>query len=88
VYDEGSPGFDDIPPEVPATPARHRQGWQDNDMQVDRAEVVAILRSRGLHDRADWVERQLPQVIDTNKNGSLLRMLHIDSTDLLEVISN
>jgi len=57
-------------------------------MQVDRAEVVAILRSRGLHDRADWVERQLPQVIDTNKNGSLLRMLHIDSTDLLEVISN
>ena len=57
-------------------------------MHVDRAEIVAILRSRGLDDRADWVERQLPRVIDTNKNSSLLRMLHIDSTDLLEVISN
>lgn len=57
-------------------------------MHVDRVEIVAILRSRGLHDRADWVERELPRVIDTHKNGSLLRMLHIDSTDLLEVISN
>lgn len=57
-------------------------------MHVASAEIVAILRSRGLHDRADWVEREFPQVIDTHKNGSLLRMLHIDSTDLLEVISN
>ena len=57
-------------------------------MYADRAEVVAILRSRGLHDRADWVERELARVIDTHKNSSLLRMLHIDSTDLLEVITN
>jgi hypothetical protein len=55
-------------------------------MNVDRLEIVAILRSRGLHDRADWVGRELPRVIDTHKNGSLLRMLHIESTELLEVI--
>jgi hypothetical protein len=39
-----------------------------------------VLRSRGLHDRADWVDRALPPVVDTHRNGSLLRMLHIDPT--------
>ena len=58
------------------------------NLHVDSAAIVAILRSRGLQDRADWVERDLPRVIDTHQNASLLRMLHIDSTDLLEVISN
>jgi hypothetical protein len=47
-------------------------------MHVDKAEIVAILRSRGLHARADWVDRELPRVVDTHTNGSLLRMLHID----------
>lgn len=47
-------------------------------MHVDKAEIIAVLRSRGLHDRADWVDRQLPPVIDTHRNGSLLRLLHID----------
>lgn len=47
-------------------------------MHINKAEIIAILRSRGLHDRADWVDRELPRVVDTYKNGSLLRMLHID----------
>lgn len=47
-------------------------------MHVDKAEIIAVLRSRELHDRADWVERQLPVVVDTRKHGSLLRMLEID----------
>lgn len=47
-------------------------------MYIDKAEIVAILRSRGLNDRADWVDRELPGVVDTYTNGSLLRMLHID----------
>jgi hypothetical protein len=45
---------------------------------IDKAEVVAILRSRGLHARADWVDRELPPIIDANTNGSLLRMLDVD----------
>jgi hypothetical protein len=45
---------------------------------IDKAEVVAILRARGLHARADWVDRELPPIIDTNTNGSLLRMLDVD----------
>lgn len=47
-------------------------------MQVNRADIVASLRERGLDDRADWVTRQLPEIVDTEKNGALLRMLKID----------
>ena len=45
---------------------------------VDKAKVVANLRSRDLHSRADWVDRQLPALIDTFENASLLRTLGID----------
>jgi hypothetical protein len=45
---------------------------------VDRTELVAMLRSRELHDRADWVDRELPGLVDTYKNSALLQMLGID----------
>lgn len=54
-------------------------------MQVDRAQITALLRARGLDARADWVERVLPGVVDTHKNGSLLRMLQIDPAGLEKV---
>jgi hypothetical protein len=47
-------------------------------MFVEKAEVVATLRSRDLHSRADWVDRELPAFIDTSANASLLRTLGID----------
>lgn len=40
--------------------------------------VVGELRSRQLHARADWAERELPEVIDADKNSSLLQMLGIE----------
>jgi hypothetical protein len=40
--------------------------------------VVASLRSRDLHGRADWVEKELPALIDTARNASLLRTLGIN----------
>jgi hypothetical protein len=36
------------------------------------------LRSRDLHRRADWVEKDLPVLIDTTGHASLLRNLGID----------
>lgn len=47
-------------------------------MNIEKAEIVEVLRSRGLHDRADWVDRELPSHVDTDRNSSLLRMLQID----------
>jgi hypothetical protein len=44
--------------------------------------VVATLRSRNLHRRADWVEKDLPTLIDTTGHASLLRTLGIDADSL------
>jgi hypothetical protein len=61
-------------PEVPV--AYTRNG--DHTVNIAKAVVVATLRSRDLHDRADWVDREMPALIDTSKNASLLRTLGID----------
>ncbi|HEU5111160.1 MAG TPA: hypothetical protein VFT95_21675 [Micromonosporaceae bacterium] len=45
---------------------------------VRKTVVVATLRSRDLHGRADWVEKELPAIIDTARNASLLQTLGID----------
>jgi len=45
---------------------------------ADKAEIIATLRSRGLHARADWVDRTLPDLVDTHRNAALLRTLDID----------
>jgi hypothetical protein len=47
-------------------------------MHVSKAKVVADLRYRQLHARADWVDREFPEFIDADRNASLLRMLDID----------
>jgi hypothetical protein len=45
---------------------------------VRKTQLVATLRARDLHGRADWVDKELPALIDTERNASLLRTLGID----------
>jgi hypothetical protein len=45
---------------------------------VKKTVVVATLRSRDLHGRADWVEKEFPALIDTVRNASLLHTLGIN----------
>jgi hypothetical protein len=45
---------------------------------VEKTMVVAALRARDLHGRADWVQKELPALIDTARNASLLRTLGIN----------
>jgi hypothetical protein len=51
-------------------------------MIIDKEVVVALLRKRGLDARADFVARELPDRIDTDRHGSLLNTLHLDLADL------
>ena len=51
-------------------------------MQIEKADLVAVLRSRGLNDKADWVERTLPDQVDTDANRSLLAMLGVDPSTI------
>ncbi|MEU7875785.1 hypothetical protein [Dactylosporangium sp. NPDC049140] len=52
---------------------------------VSRAEIVATLRSRGKLARADWFERELPEIVEVGRNRSLLATLGIDPGGLSRV---
>ena len=45
---------------------------------IEKAKILTVLRERGMAERADFVERQLPAEIDPVKNASLLKMLRLD----------
>jgi hypothetical protein len=52
---------------------------------IDKAEIISVLRARGLNARADWMDRELPGLVDTYKNAALLRMLDVDPASLSPV---
>jgi hypothetical protein len=52
---------------------------------IDKTEIMALLLSRGSEDRAAWVDRVLPQVVDTDVNASLLRLLDVDLSTMSEI---
>jgi hypothetical protein len=52
--------------------------------EVDKDKILQILRDRGQHARAQWVDRQLPQRVDLEKNTGLLATLHISPSELTD----
>jgi hypothetical protein len=57
-------------------------------MNIAKADILATLRFRGLHARADWVDRTLPEHVDTSKNDALLQMLGIDPASFQPVVAS
>lgn len=53
-------------------------------MILAKRKIVAALRERGQYSRADFVSRQLPEQIDTDRHGSLLATLHIDPAEFAD----
>ena len=51
-------------------------------MIISKAAVVAALRERGQNARADFVDRELPERIDTSQHGGLLATLRLDLAQL------
>jgi hypothetical protein len=51
---------------------------EENPVNIEKSEIISALRSKGMNARAEWVDRELPEVVDTDKNASLLRMLGVD----------
>ena len=47
-------------------------------MEIRKADIIAALRARGQDERADWVDRTLPDLVDSARNDSLLKMLELD----------
>jgi hypothetical protein len=53
-------------------------------MEINKTKVIELLKHRGLNDRADWVDRQLPARIDVYENASLLATLSINPDDVAD----
>ncbi|WP_127500591.1 hypothetical protein [Actinoplanes solisilvae] len=53
-------------------------------MIILKERVLTVLRERGQSVRADFVDRELPDRIDTTRHGGLLSTLHLDLAELAE----
>ena len=52
-------------------------------MELDKQELVRVLRIEGDNDTADRVESELPDRIDTDRDGGALDGLGLDRTQLM-----
>jgi len=52
-------------------------------VELDRQELVRMLRTQGDNDTADEVEQSLPDRIDTDRDGDALDALGLDRTQLM-----
>jgi hypothetical protein len=52
-------------------------------VNLDKQELVRMLRTQGDNDTADKVDSQLPDQIDTDRDGDALDGLGLDRTQLM-----
>jgi hypothetical protein len=53
-------------------------------MKIDKGKVLEALRHRGQHSRADWVDRELPDRIDTAQHSGILATLNLNPADFAD----
>lgn len=53
-------------------------------MNIDKSQILDLLRSRGDHDQAQQADRELPDQVDTDRDGGLLDKFGLDIGDLLK----
>ena len=56
-------------------------------MNLDKQELVRLLRTEGDNDTADKAESQLPDQIDTDRDGDALEALGLDRTQLMNKLA-
>jgi hypothetical protein len=52
-------------------------------MQIDKSQILDLLRSRGDEQQAQEADRELPQQVDTDQHGDLLSRFGLDPQELL-----
>lgn len=52
-------------------------------MQIDKSQILELLRSQGDNDKAAQADSQLPDQVDTEQHAGLLSSLGINPADLL-----
>jgi len=52
-------------------------------MQIDKEQVLQLLRDKGQHEQADQAQQQLPDQVATDQHGDLLSRFNVDPKELL-----
>lgn len=52
-------------------------------MNIDKSQILDMLRGNGQHDQAAQAEAELPDQVDTDKDGGLLEKFGLNPQDLL-----
>jgi hypothetical protein len=53
-------------------------------MKIDKSKIIEALRRRGQHSRAEWVDRELPDPVDSTKHAGILATLNLDPVDIAD----
>jgi hypothetical protein len=52
-------------------------------MQIDKQQIIDLLRQQGNDQQAQQADQQLPDQVDTDQHSSLLQQLGIDPQELI-----
>jgi DNA-binding protein H-NS len=52
-------------------------------MQIDKQEIVNLLREKGDHEKANQAEQQLPDTVDHEKHKELLEQVGVNPQELI-----
>ena len=52
-------------------------------MQIDKQQIIEMLKNRGDHDKATQAQSDLPDTVDTDQDSGLLSKFGINPADLL-----
>ena len=55
-------------------------------MNIDKSQIIELLRSRGDHDKASQAEQELPGTVDTDRDQNLLERLGLNPAELLGML--
>ncbi|WP_326556870.1 hypothetical protein [Micromonospora sp. NBC_01796] len=53
-------------------------------MEIDKDKILEALRRRGQHHRAEWLDKEMPDRIDTVRNSGLLSTLNLDPAEFAD----
>lgn len=53
-------------------------------MNIDKDQILQLLRSQGDHDKAQQADSELPDQVDTDKDAGLLSKFGIDPMELIK----
>ena len=52
-------------------------------MQIDKSQILELLKSQGQHDQAGQAEQELPDQVDTDQHAGLLEKLGLSPMELV-----